>query len=131
MARTTGRVRPQISLPEQWVGMLQKAPPPRRIHPTNPAVLAGLALEAAENLPAGTEVRIQLASEDEALGEPLAARLREKRPDLSVSFDPDAAPILGGVWLSAPDGSWRSPADWREVIAEVKDALAERILSIL
>ena len=131
MARTKERLRLQNSLLDEAVGMLQKELTALRIHPSYPAVLAGLALEAAENLPAGTEVRIQLASEDEALGEPLAARLREKRPDLSVSFDPDAAPILGGVWLSAPDGSWRSPADWREVIAEVKDALAERILSIL
>ncbi len=109
MARTKERLRLQNSLLDEAVGMLQKELTALRIHPSYPAVLAGLALEAAENLPAGTEVRIQLASEDEALGEPLAARLREKRPDLSVSFDPDAAPILGGVWLSAPDGSWRSP----------------------
>ena len=131
MSRTKERLRLQNSLLDEAVGMLQKELTALRIHPSYPAVLAGLASEAAENLPAGTEVRIQLASEDEALGEPLAARLREKRPDLSVSFDPDAAPILGGVWLSAPDGSWRSPADWREIITEVKDSLAERILSIL
>ncbi|MBL3540046.1 V-type ATP synthase subunit E [Aminivibrio sp.] len=130
-ALTKERLRLQNSLLEEAVGMLQKELTALRIHPSYPAVLAGLALEAAEKLPAGTEVKIQLASEDEALGEPLAARLREKRPDLSFSFDPNPAPILGGVWLSAPDGSWRSPADWREVIAEVKDSLAERILSIL
>jgi len=131
MSRTKERLRLQNSLLDEAVGMLQKELTALRIHPSYPAVLAGLASEAAEKLPAGTEVRIQLASEDENLRETLAARLREKRPDLSVSFNPDAAPILGGVWLSAPDGSWRSPADWREIITEVKDSLAERILSIL
>jgi|LSQX01.2.fsa_nt_gb V/A-type H+-transporting ATPase subunit E len=131
MNRTKERLRLQNTLLDEAVGMLQKELTALRNHPSYPAILAGLAFEAAEKLPAGTEVRIQLASEDEALGEALAARLREKRPDLSVVFDSDAAPILGGVWLSAPDGSWRSPADWREIIAEVKDSLAERILSIL
>lgn len=131
MNRTKERLRLQNSLLDEAVGMLQKEFTALRIHPSYPSVLAGLAFEASEKLPAGTEVRIQLASEDKNLGEALAAKLREKRPDLAVSFDTNAAPILGGVWLSSPDGSWRSPADWREVIAEVKDSLAERILSLL
>ena len=94
-------------------------------------VLAGLALEGAARLPAGSEVKIQLAREDGGLGEPLAVRLKDFRPDLTFSFDTEAAPILGGVWLSAPDGSWRVPADWREVINGMKDSLAGRVLSIL
>jgi Archaeal/vacuolar-type H+-ATPase subunit E len=132
MARTKERLRLQNSLLDEAVTMLQKELTALRIHPSYPGVLAGLAFEAAEKLPAGTEVRIQLASEDEALGGDAGRRASGRSGrDLSVSFDTDGAPILGGVWLSAPDGSRRSPADWREVIAEVKDSLAERILSIL
>ncbi|HPF84308.1 MAG TPA: V-type ATP synthase subunit E family protein, partial [Aminivibrio sp.] len=76
MARTKERLRLQNSLLDEAVTMLQKELTALRIHPSYPGVLAGLAFEAAEKLPAGTEVRIQLASEDEALGETLAARLR-------------------------------------------------------
>jgi vacuolar-type H+-ATPase subunit E/Vma4 len=68
MARPKARLRLQNSLLDEAVTMLQKELTALRIHPSYPGVLAGLAFEAAEKLPAGTEVRIQLASEDEALG---------------------------------------------------------------
>ena len=131
MARTKDRLRMQNSLIEEALSMLQKELTALRERPDYSAILTGLALEAAEKLPEGTAVRLQLASEDEAVGQTIAGNLAEKRPDLSVSFDANAAPIIGGVWLSAPDGSWRAPSDWREIITEAKDSLAERILSVL
>jgi vacuolar-type H+-ATPase subunit E/Vma4 len=131
MNRTKDRLRLQNSLLDEAISMLQKELAAIREKPSYSSVLTGLALEASEKLPSGTAVKIQLAQEDESLGEDLAARLAGMRPELVVSFDHDPAPILGGVWLSAQDGSWRAPADWREIISEVKDPLAERILNIL
>lgn len=130
-ARTKERLRLQNILLDEAVEMLQEELIQVRNTSGYLNVLAGLALEGAARLPAGSEVKIQLAREDVSLGEPLAVRLKDFRPDLTFSFDTEAAPILGGVWLSAPDGSWRVPADWREVINGMKDSLAGRVLSIL
>lgn len=131
MTRTKDRLRLQNSLLDEAITLLQKELTDLRNSEEYPDILAGLALEAAEKLPRGSAVNLQLSHEDLALGEPIAARIREKRPDLTVAFLVDAVPILGGVWLSAPDGSWRAPADWREVISGLKDTLAERILPVL
>ena len=131
MARTKDRLRLQNSLIDEALTMLQKELAAFRERPDYPAILTGLAAEAAEKVAAGTPVRLQLASEDESLGQTIARNLAQKRPDLSVTFVDEPAPILGGVWLSAQDGSWRAPSDWREIILEVKDSLSERILSIL
>ena len=131
MTRTKDRLRLQNSLLDEAITLLQKELTDLRNSGEYPEILAGLALEAAEKLPRGSAVNLQLSHEDLALGEPVTARIREKRPDLAVTFLPDAVPILGGVWLSAPDGSWRAPADWREVISGLKDTLAERILPVL
>ena len=131
MTRTKDRLRLQNSLLDEAITLLQKELTDLRNSREYPDILAGLALEAAEKLPRGSAVNLQLSHEDLALGEPVTARIREKRPDLAVTFLPDAVPILGGVWLSAPDGSWRAPADWREVISGLKDTLAERILPVL
>ena len=131
MTRTKDRLRLQNSLLDEAITLLQKELTDLRSSGEYPDILAGLALEAAEKLPRGSAVNLQLSHEDLALGEAVAERIREKRPDLTVTFLADAVPILGGVWLSAPDGSWRAPADWREVISGVKDTLAERILPVL
>lgn len=130
-ARTKERLRLQNILLDEAVEMLQKELIALRNSPEYLQILAGLALEAAARVPAGTMVKIQLAQEDGAHGETLAARLADFRPDLAFSFDAEGAPIMGGVWLLAADGSWRAPADWREVISGMKDSLAERVLSIL
>ena len=131
MTRTKDRLRLQNSLLDEAITLLQKELTDLRSSGKYPDILAGLALEAAEKLPQGSAVNLQLSHEDSAMGEAIAGRIREKRPDLTVTFLTDAVPILGGVWLSAPDGSWRAPADWREVISGVKDTLAERILPVL
>ncbi|MGI6783159.1 MAG: V-type ATP synthase subunit E [Aminivibrio sp.] len=129
--RTKERLRLQNVLLDEAVELLQKELVALRGGPEYFPVLAGLALEGASRLPAGSEVKLQLAREDAQLGEALTARLKDFRPDLTFTFNAEAAPILGGVWLSASDGSWRAPADWREVISGMKDALAERVLAIL
>ena len=131
MTRTKDRLRLQNSLLDEAITLLQKELTDLRNSREYPDILAGLALEAAEKLPRGSAVNLQLSHEDLALGEPVADRVREKLPDLTVAFLVDAVPVLGGVWLSAPDGSWRAPADWREVISGLKDTLAERILPVL
>ena len=131
MTRTKDRLRLQNSLLDEAITLLQKELTDLRNSGEYPEILAGLALEAAEKLPRGSAVNLQLSHEDLALGEPVADRVREKLPDLTVAFLVDAVPVLGGVWLSAPDGSWRAPADWREVISGLKDTLAERILAVL
>ena len=131
MTRTKDRLRLQNSLLDEAITLLQKELTDLRNSGEYPDILAGLALEAAEKLPRGSAVNLQLSHEDLALGEPVADRVREKLPDLTVAFLVDAVPVLGGVWLSAPDGSWRAPADWREVISGLKDTLAERILPVL
>ena len=128
-ARTKERLRLQNILLDEAVEMLQKELIALRNSPEYLQILAGLALEAAARVPAGTMVKIQLAQEDGAHGETLAARLADFRPDLAFSFDTEAAPILGGVWLSARDG----PGARRLAGGNLRDErpLAERVLSIL
>ncbi|NLB84086.1 MAG: ATPase [Synergistaceae bacterium] len=131
MTRTKDRLRLQNTLIDEAVTLFQQELIDLRGKREYPDILAGLALEAAEKLPQGSAVNLQLSSEDLALGSAVARRIREKRPDLTVTCQLDAAPILGGVLLSAPDGSWRAPADWQEIISGVKDTLAGRILPVL
>ena len=129
--RTKERLRLQNSLLDEALSMLQKELTALREHPDYLDILTGLALAAAEKLPEGTAARISLAGEDASLGAALMECVSGRRPDLTVEFDPAPSPILGGVRLSAPDGSWRAAADWHEVAAELKDSLAERVLAAL
>ncbi len=131
ITRTKDRLRLQNTLLDEAVTLLLQELIDLRGRREYPDILAGLALEAAEKFPQGSAVNLQLSSGDFALGSLVVGRIREKRPDLTVTFLIDAAPIPGGVWLSAPDGSWRAPADWQEIISGLKDTLAERILPVL
>lgn len=129
--RTKERLRFQNTLLNEAMAMLQRELNSLREREDYPLVLAGMVLDAAKDLPAGTAALISLAVDDAPLGEALAERAGKKRPDMTFTFDPSPAPISGGVWLSAPDGSWRAAADLREVAAELKDSLAERLFAAL
>lgn len=130
-AQTKDRLRLQSSLLDEAVSMLQRELTALRDRSDYLSILAGVTLESLENMPDGTTVQVQLAQEDSALGDELVARLGQKRPGMTFLFLRDPAPILGGTWLSAPDGSWRTPADWKQVISDLKDTVAERILAVL
>jgi V/A-type H+-transporting ATPase subunit E len=129
--RAKERLRLQNSLLGEAEAMLQKELTALRERPDYLGILAGAALSAAENLPEGAEVRVALAGEDGPLGAALIERLSSKRPGLSFEFDPEPAPVTGGVHLSAPDGSWRAAADWHEIVGSLKDELAGRLLAAL
>jgi V/A-type H+-transporting ATPase subunit E len=129
--RAKDRLRLQNTLLDEAMGMMQSALTSLREREDYPLILAGLVLEAAKELPAGTSALISLAVEDAPLGEALAERAGKKRPDLMFTFDPSPVPITGGVWISAPDGSWRASASLRDVAAELKDSLAERLFATL
>jgi len=129
--RAKDRLRLQNTLLDEAMAMLQRALTSLREREDYPLVLAGLVLEAAKDLPAGTAALISLAVDDAPLGDALAERVGKKRPDMTFTFDPSPVPISGGAWLSAPDGSWRAAAGLREGAAEPKDSLAERLLAAL
>ena len=72
-----------------------------------------------------------LAAQDADLGPGLASRLSDPEKDVAVVFDPDPAPISGGLWLVAENGAWRSLSDWSVVVRERSELVARRLMAIL
>ncbi len=128
MNRTKDRLRLQNSLLDEAISMLQKELAAIREKPSYPSVLTGLALRASEKLPSGTAVKIQLAQEDESLGEDLAARLAGMRPELVVSLTMTLRRFSGESGSRHRMGRG-GPRPTGGIAYLMKDPLAERILN--
>ena len=125
------RLRAQNKLLQQAAKLLQEALTALRTRPDYGDILRGMALEALEELRGVSAVRLRLAAPDAALGEPLARALGGWDPAVTVTFDPDPAPITGGVWLASADGRRQATADWSQKTQELSETLAERLLALL
>lgn len=130
-SRAKDRLRLQNSLLDEAVMMLQNELAALRTRPDYVDILAGLAAHAAADIPEGGAVTISLAGEDVHLGGEVTRRASAIMRGLKFEFSPAPASITGGVHLEAPDGSWRSSADWHDVAMELRESLAERLLAVL
>jgi len=95
------------------------------------AILTGMAAAACERLPEGQKVKIRLRAEDAPYGEVVASALSRRFPELDISFDPDPAPIIGGVFLYSEEERWRVVADWKSKVEEMADSVAKAVLAEL
>ncbi|MDI9371311.1 MAG: ATPase [Synergistaceae bacterium] len=130
-ARGKERLRLQNSLLDEAIMMLQHELTALRYHENYIDILAGLAVSAASGLQPGSVIKLSVAAEDAHLGREVVRRAAALLPGPKFEYNPAPAAITGGVLLEAPDGSWRSRADWHNVSMEMKEALAERLLAAL
>ena len=93
-------------------------------------ILAGLAIEAIEGVPAGQDILLKLSAEDEGLGEEITAIIRKLMP-VNITYDPVPGEFNGGVMISTADGHWSVVSDWRAKTEELADTIASRILSAI
>ena len=93
-------------------------------------ILAGLAIEAIEELPKGQDISFRLSAADSGLGEEIAAIIRKVLP-VNITFDPTPGGFSGGVIISSADGRWNVVSDWRAKTVESEDAIATRVLAAL
>lgn len=94
-------------------------------------ILAGVALDAAKSLSDAAPLSLRLAALDAPLGAKIAEAVNEKLPSAEMTFDPEPAPIIGGCWVVAADGSRQVNADWQTKTQDTGDLLADRLLSLL
>jgi V/A-type H+-transporting ATPase subunit E len=94
-------------------------------------ILAALALSCARGLPDSGPLKLKLAAMDAAFGDKIADAVNAKFPEARMIFDRDAAPIIGGCWVTSSDGRRQINADWQSRTQETADALADRLLSLL
>ena len=115
----------------QTLEQLQQACSELRDRPDYDDILAGLGTVALASLPGKGTALLRLAAQDADLGPGLASRLSDPEKDVAVVFDPDPAPISGGLWLVAEHGAWRSLSDWSVVVRERSELVARRLMAIL
>lgn len=94
-------------------------------------ILVGLLLEAEEALPGGGPLKFRLSGADAFMGSEVAKGASRLRPQVVVRFDPDPAPIVGGLWLATEDGRRQVSVDWQTKVNELADVLASRIMPLL
>ena len=115
----------------QTLEQLQQACSELRDRPDYDDILAGLGTVALATLPGKGTALLRLAAQDAGLGPGLASRLSDPEKDVAVVFDPDPAPISGGLWLVAENGAWRSLSDWSVIVRERSELVARRLMAIL
>jgi len=93
-------------------------------------ILAGLAIEAIEEIPKGQDVLFRLSAADAGLGNEIAAIIREVMP-VNITFAPAPVEFNGGVMISSADGRWNVVSDWGAKAEELADAIAARVLAAL
>ncbi len=94
-------------------------------------ILAGMCVEAAGMIGAGTPVILRLASTDLHMAPEVIAKVKAFGGDIDLSADGEPAPILGGCRIISADGRKQVDMDWQSVTQEYADTLAERLLPLL
>jgi V/A-type H+-transporting ATPase subunit E len=129
--KTTEALRQQNRLLGEAMKKFQAGLVRLRERPDYADILAGLALEASENLPDEAGLRLKLASLDASLGDRVVETVNEKRPKCGMVFDHEPAPIIGGCLVTSGDGRLQVNADWQSRTQEMSDVIADRLLSLL
>jgi vacuolar-type H+-ATPase subunit E/Vma4 len=93
-------------------------------------ILAGLAFEAIEKIPAGQDMLLRLSAADAMFGEELAGIIKKAMP-VSITFDRVPGRFKGGVTVLSVDGRWSVTSDWHAKTEESKDAITAHILAAL
>lgn len=94
-------------------------------------ILMGMAVEACAEFPKSRGVKLRLRAEDASYGPELADALKARFPELDLVFDPEAAPISGGVFFVSARENWRVTADWKSLVEEATDTVAKAVLAEL
>jgi V/A-type H+-transporting ATPase subunit E len=135
-ARDKDRLRLQSELIQKALLAFQGALVALAKRPDYDAILTGAAAEVCERLPKGQKgqpykVKMRLRAEDAPHGEAVALALRSRFPDIDVTFDAAAAPIIGGVYLYSEEEKWQVAADWKSKVEEMADDVAKAVLAEL
>ena len=129
--RSTETLRLQNRLLGEALGMLQAELVRLRDRDDYPQILAGLVLEGVAAAGQEGTYRVRLAAADAALGDQVVGMAKTERPGLELTYAPNPAPVLGGVWLASEDGRRQVNADWHQRAREMADELAERLMPLL
>ena len=128
--RVRERLRVQNRLLQDAQGMLEEELVSLRERDDYEAILLGLLKETLEHLGTGGSFRFRLASADGAYGRSLERAVSGIK-GITVSFDPEPAPISGGISLVSEDGKIHVLADWHVKAQEMIETLAQRLLPLL
>ncbi|EHM10412.1 vacuolar-type H+-ATPase subunit E [Thermanaerovibrio velox DSM 12556] len=96
-----------------------------------PSILAGLAIEGMGAAGLDGSYRIRLSASDQDLGDRVVWLVKTHLPGADLVFDPEPAPITGGLWLSSEDRRKEVRLDWQSRSKEMADLVAERLLQLL
>ena len=124
-------LRLQNRLLSQIQGLFQDGLIKLRERPDYPEILAGLVLQAAQQLKGGEPLHLKLAAQDSALGERVIEAAAIRAPKIKIIFDPTPVPILGGCWVLTDDQKRQVNMDWQSQTQETSDLLADRLLAVL
>lgn len=94
-------------------------------------ILIGLAVGCARALSDDPPLKLRVAAIDAHLGPRIAAEVNMRIPGAGMKYDPESAPMLGGVWVVSGDGRRQINADWQSRAQESAGMLAERLLALL
>ncbi|MDO5562859.1 MAG: V-type ATP synthase subunit E family protein [Synergistaceae bacterium] len=94
-------------------------------------ILAGMCIDAIASLGGVKSLKIRLSAVDNGIADIIIKKASAAAPDTKLEFDSEPAPILGGCWVSTPDGSRQVNMDWQSLTQDMADNLAERLLPLL
>ena len=94
-------------------------------------IITGMCIDAVDSLGAKVPLKMRLSAVDLGLAVGVIDKVCAVRPALTLTFDPDPAPILGGCWVATADGHRQVNMDWQSLTQEMADSLAERLLPLL
>ncbi|QTX31719.1 ATPase [Aminithiophilus ramosus] len=127
--RSLERIRLQNLLLDEGVRRLEEALVALSSRPDFDDILFGLALEAISSLPGADSLVLRPGPKEKPHVAGLMRRLSEALPSIRFEASPEAAPILGGLWIETSDGRRRVPADWHSKAGELRERLAEALLA--
>ncbi len=94
-------------------------------------ILTGMCVEAIESLKDVDSLTLRLATVDAGFADQIIEKTKKIIPNVTLTFDREPAPILGGCRISTADNSRQVNLDWQNIAQEMADTLAEQLLPLL
>lgn len=94
-------------------------------------ILTGMTVDAIESLKDVDDLTLRLSAVDANHAKDIIAKIKKLFPKVTLTFDKEPAPILGGCWISTLDNSRQVNLDWQNLTQEMADTLAEQLLPLL